>query len=189
MSKRLDETLSDETEKQVVRAILMASFDFEEYVERAWWGFGTILWDDESWYGTGNLGRISQIEETSEIRATGAVFQLSGVPADLITSVSSSPVQGNKAKIYVGFMDEDFQGLIADPHPIFSGTMDTIEIMDGGDTATITINAENDIRDLERPRTRRYTDADQQSRFPGDKGLEYVPSMQDKQLIWGRAPA
>jgi len=38
------------------------------------------------------------------------------------------------------------------------------------------------------PDTRRYTDADQQSRFPGDKGLEYVPSMQDKQIVWGRIP-
>lgn len=188
MTKRLDETLSAETEKTVVRAVLMASLDFETYVERAWWGFGTILWDGQSWYGTGNLGRISTLEETTEIRATGAVLQLSGIPADLITAVSSTPVQGNVAKIYVGFLDEDFQGLIADPHPIFSGTIDTVEITDGGDTATITINVENDIRDLERVRTRRYTDSDQQSRYPGDKGLEYVPSLQDKQSVWGRAP-
>ena len=62
-----------------------------------------------------------------------------------------------------------------------------VDLVSGG-ISTVTLTAESRLRDLERVRTRRYTDADQQSRFPGDKGLEYVPSLQDKQLIWGRAP-
>lgn len=94
----------------------------------------------------------------------------------------------DKARMYLGFINEDFTTLIADPFLIFDGRMDTAEIADGGDTATITLTAESRLRDLERVRTRRYTDADQQSRFPGDKGLEYVPSLQDKQIVWGRAP-
>ncbi|MCK5385084.1 MAG: hypothetical protein KAJ29_05855 [Alphaproteobacteria bacterium] len=60
--------------------------------------------------------------------------------------------------------------------------------MYGSDTATVTLTAESRLRDLERPRTKRYTDADQQSRYHGDKGLEYIPSMQDKQIILSRAP-
>ena len=186
--KRLDETLSAETEKQVVRPILLASFDFEESIDRAWSGFGQLEWDGHTWYGAGNLGKVSTIEETTELRATGASFQLSGIPADMIQKVSTYPVQGRKAKMYLGFIDADFKTLIMDPVLIFDGRMDTSEIADGGDTATITLTAESRLRDLERSRTRRYTDADQQSRFPGDKGLEYVPSMQDKQIVWGRAP-
>ena len=186
--KRLDATLSAETEKQVVRPILLAEFDFDETVDRAWSGIGQLDWNGEVWYGAGNLGKVSTVEETTELKATGASFQLSGVPADLITKVSTAKIQGHKARMYLGFIDEDFTSLIADPFLVFDGLMDTIEISDGGDTATITLTAESRLRDLERVRTRRYTDADQQSRYPGDKGLEYVPSMQDKKIVWGRAP-
>ena len=186
--KRLDETLSAETEKQVVRPIILAEFDFGETVDRAWSGIGQLSWDSKIWYGAGNLGKVSTVEETTELKATGASFQLSGIPADLITKVSTAKIQGHKARMYLGFINEDFTTLIADPFLIFDGRMDTAEIADGGDTATITLTAESRLRDLERVRTRRYTDADQQSRFPGDKGLEYVPSLQDKQIVWGRAP-
>lgn len=188
MTKRLNDTLSEETEKQVVRPILMASFHFEESTDRAWSGVGQLIWDGHTWYGAGTLGKVSTVEETTELRATGASFQLSGIPADLIEKVSTYPVQGKKARLYLGFMDADFKTLIMDPVLIFDGRMDTVEISDSGDTASVTLTAESRLRDLERVRTRRYTDADQQSRFPGDKGFEYVPSLQDKQIIWGRAP-
>jgi len=188
MTKRLNDTLSEETEKQVVRPILMASFDFGESIDRAWSGVGQLEWDGHIWYGAGSLGKVSTVEETTELRATGASFQLSGIPADLITKVSTSPIQGRKARLYLAFMEDDFKTLIMDPVLIFDGRMDTVDIADSGDTATVTLTAESRLRDLERTRTRRYTDADQQGRFPGDKGLEYVPSLQDKQIVWGRAP-
>jgi len=40
--------------------------------------------------------------------------------------------------------------------------------------------------DWERPRIRRYNNADQQVAFTGDKGFEFVPQMVEKELIWGR---
>lgn len=87
--------------------------------------------------------------------------------------------------MWFALMDEDFQNIIDEPHLIHDGRLDTSELIDTGDTATITLNSETRFRDLERPRTKRYTDAEQQKRYPGDKGLEYVPSMQDKEITLG----
>jgi hypothetical protein len=100
--------------------------------------------------------------------------------------VVSEPIQGQRAQLWLGFLDENF-ALITDPVLIFDGRMDTLEITDGGPTAVISLAVENRLRDLERPRLRRYTDADQQSRYPGDRGLEYVPSVQNLDIPWGRA--
>lgn len=55
-----------------------------------------------------------------------------------------------------------------------------------GDTATITLSAESRMVTWDRPRTRRYNNEDQQSRYPGDRGFEYVAQMVEKSLIWGR---
>ena len=36
------------------------------------------------------------------------------------------------------------------------------------------------------PRVRRYTLEDQKLNFPNDKGLEFIPSLQNKDITWGR---
>jgi len=38
---------------------------------------------------------------------------------------------------------------------------------------------------LETPLNRRYTDQDQKNLFAGDRGLEFVESLQDKSIVWG----
>lgn len=185
MTLRLDELSAAETVKEVTRPVLLAWLDFLTGTKRLWSGIGSLSWDGHTWQGTGHLGRISTIEETMELRAAGMSMQLSGVNTADLTEVIAEPIQGRRAKVYLGFLNNNFQ-LVADPTVIFDGRMDTIEIVDGGPTATITMLVENRLRDLDRARTRRYTDADQQSRYPNDRGLEYVPALQEIDIPWGR---
>jgi len=185
MTLRLDQVTLVETEKPVVRPILLAELDFISGTKRLWSGIGNLVWNSLTWEGTGDLGRVSSIEETVELRAAGMSLQLAGVDANDLTEVIAEPIQGRRAKVYIGFRDINF-ALISDPIIIFDGRMDTIEIIDGGPTATITMKVENRLRDLERARTRRYTDADQQARFVGDVGLQYVPALQEIDIPWGR---
>jgi hypothetical protein len=58
-------------------------------------------------------------------------------------------------------------------------------IQDDGSTATIELSYENLLVDLFRPGSLRYTNAQQQARFPGDKGLAFVTAMAEKNLVWG----
>jgi hypothetical protein len=51
----------------------------------------------------------------------------------------------------------------------------------------VSISYESRLIDLERSRESRYTNEDQQRAFPGDRGFEFVPSLQDLSLTWGRA--
>jgi hypothetical protein len=61
-----------------------------------------------------------------------------------------------------------------------------MNISEESSTATISVTVENVLIKLERPVVRRFTNEDQKSRFPSDKGLEYVASLQDKEIFWGR---
>jgi hypothetical protein len=85
-------------------------------------------------------------------------------------------------------MAEDWGGFIEAPVLLFDGRMDMVEVTDGGRIATIALAAENRLRDLERPRLRRYTSQDQQSEYPGDLGFDFVPELQELEIRWG-APA
>ena len=70
---------------------------------------------------------------------------------------------------------------------LFIGYMDQMNIVDGAETANITIMVESKLIDLERPRTHRYTSESQKSRFAGDLAFDFVSDLQDKPLSWGRS--
>ena len=67
--------------------------------------------------------------------------------------------------------------------------MDIMKIDEGAESANITLNLENRLIALDRAKNRRYTHEDQQERFSGDLGFEFVPDLQDKQIIWGKKTA
>jgi hypothetical protein len=157
--------------------------EFDGGALRLWTGVGTRAIDGESYLGTGTWLGVSDIEETAEISAAGATLTLSGIPPELLSLALSEPYQNRVCRIFFGLVgNED------DMAEVFTGTMDRMDIEEGPETSTIALAVENRLLDLDRPRVRRYTNNDQQSRFPGDKGLEFVETVQDRQIFWGRKP-
>lgn len=75
---------------------------------------------------------------------------------------------------------------LSDYVEVFTGELDQMNILEAADTATIQVTAENVLVRLERPVVRRFTDQDQKSRYPGDRGLEFIAGLQDKEIFWGR---
>jgi hypothetical protein len=187
MTDRLSGLAAAEPFKSVVRPALLVELRFLAATVRVWSGVGPLTWDGQTWLGTGTLGRVSSVEETLELKAAGASFQLSGVPSDLLTHVLGEPIQRRLVLMWLAFFDENWT-VVPDPVLLFRGKMDTVEIADGGPTATVTLFAESALRDLERARVRRYTDQDQQAEYPGDLGFAFVTALQETNLLWGRAP-
>jgi len=49
------------------------------------------------------------------------------------------------------------------------------------------LTVENKLIDLERPRVGRFTSEYQKSIYSEDKGFDFVESLQEQKLTWGRA--
>jgi hypothetical protein len=137
---------------------------------------------DEEFLGVGRLGSISATEESSELQATGVKMSLSGIPPEFISAAFEN-AQGRTAKVWLGFLDGDYR-IVADPVLVFSGLIDKSDIALGGE-GRVTISVENRLVAWERPKVRRYTNEDQQQRFPGDKAFEFVNPTVEKELLWG----
>ena len=149
-----------------------------------WTGVGDLVENSKTYVGAGDLLSISGIDEVSDLKAAGISAQLSGVPSDLVNKALSSEYHGRDAIVYFGIHGSSFLT------EIFSGYMDQMEIQEGSDTSTIVIKVENKLVDLERARVARFTSSYQKSRdianVSSDKGLDFVASMQDKKVPWGR---
>jgi len=172
---------------------------------RLWTGYGTLVYQGQEWYGTGSFLQIDSVEETTEIAARGASITLSGIPQEVLSLALSEPYQGRKANIYFGnfskglillessdyilFEDGSKVSLEAGStnlSQIFSGYMDQMNIEETADTCTVELTLENKLIDLERARVARFTSAYQKSLYPDDLGLDFVESLQDKEIVWGR---
>lgn len=159
--------------------------DFTGGTVRLWTGAEPISWGGHVWTGAGALLATSTVEETNDVVATGITVSLSGVPLDLISLAINSVRQGAPGRLWFGFFDPDWT-LLADPELVFAGLLDVPTINEDGETATISISYESQLIDLQRPREWRYTHESQQQFFAGDRGFEYVTSIQDLDLKWGR---
>lgn len=169
---------------EVVNPFFAVELLFDSAPIRLWTGTGDATIDGETYIGTGNLLNISSVEETSEIAVRGATITLSGMSSEVISLALQSPYQGRVCNIYFGVVDGSTYSNLTQ---IFSGYMDEMNIDEGAEFGTIELKVENKLVDLERARTRRYTSEYQKSVYPGDKGLEFVESLQDKKVVWGRA--
>ena len=139
-------------------------------------------WNGHTWLGLGRLGSIEAIKETPDLAANAVNLKLSGVPAATVSQALTEHYQGRACIIYIAPLAADYT-ILADPVEIFSGRMNTMDL-DIGATATITLNVESRLADWDRPRVRRYNDADQQAEYPGDLGLQFVEQMVEKVLDW-----
>lgn len=185
MSRDLTSGLETATLNPVVRPILLVELDFPSGFVRVWSGYGELSWDGKTWQGVGTLGGVSAVEETDAMKATGVTFRLSGVPLEYVAIALGEHYQGRPAKLWFATLGDNGT-ITADPFLLFSGRMDVFEDEDSGETATLYLSAESRLIDLERPRERRFTDQDQKSLYPSDKGLEFVAGLQDKKINWGR---
>ena len=173
-----------------------------------WTGLVDLTIYGITYVGTGQFLAISEMEETAEIAAKGAVITLSGIPSELLSLAISTPYQGRLCKILFGAIDANKKYLKqengdfvlteaggriditdGDNTPainLFTGYIDKMDIDEGPETSTIAMSIESRLIDLERPRIFRFSDQNQKTRYPTDKGLEFVEDLQDKQFNWGR---
>lgn len=168
-----------------VRIALFFEGQFPGGAVRLWTGLGPILWNGETWAGAGTLIGVSEIEDGTRVEAAGLAVTLSGVPADLVQTVIAEAQQGLPGRVWIAFLTADGD-IIADPVLAFAGRLDVPEIRDAADSCLITVSYESRLIDLQRAREWRYTHESQQALFPGDRGFEYVTSIQALDIVWGR---
>lgn len=152
---------------------------------RMWTGLGNrtinVRGVNRVFTGTGALLNIAAAEEVGDLSAKAMTLSLTGLDSSVISLALQEPYQRRKARVYMG--EKSVSAVVE----IFSGQMDTMQITDEPDMATVVMTIESKLVELERSRNWRYTDESHRSRHSGDTFFSYVQSIQDQQVAWGRA--
>lgn len=186
MSRDLSAAMQTVTTDSVVRPFFLVTLNFDSGNIYLWSGSSDLVYSGTTYIGAGDLLKVSTFEEKSDLSAVGATITLNGLKTSLVQKARDEDYQGRTANIKLGAFDAT-GNVISSPVTMFSGFMDVMTINEGAEYSEITVTLENKLLQLERSRERRYTDADQKIDFPNDDGFEFVTTIQDKEIVWGRA--
>jgi len=148
-------------------------------------GIGTISFDGNNYLGVGQFGGISSTRETADLRPASLTLTLSGIDTNLITEALDSGGYGDVVTIYVGYRKDDGT-LVDDPWIVWKGFLEFASIKQGKENVVL-LTAQHDLAILNETDGSRFTDEDQQVRFSGDTGFQYVTDMAGMNLNWAGA--
>lgn len=189
MSRTISASLLNALDDKTVYPFFAVDIDFSSGPLYIWSGYGDLCiggtgescTGGKKYLGVGQLLNVSSVEESTEMEAKGAVITMSGIPSTFLALALTEPYQGRECRIYFGMTNNP-----SDYAEVFAGELDQMNVSEEANTATISVTVENVLIKLERPVVRRFTNEDQKSRYPSDKGLEFVAGLQDKEIFWGR---
>jgi len=190
MARNITDAFNTAIINKVVRPIMAVELDFSDGVLRMWNGYGNLTMtadgSSKTFTGQGDLLSLTSIDESSTLSMSGITLTLAGVKSSLISTALSANYTNKNGAVYLGLFDTS-QNVVADVYTLFKGKMDVLNIQEGQDTALITLKLESRLVTFEKASNRMYTLEDQQVDFPNDVGFEFIPDLQDKEIIWGKA--
>jgi hypothetical protein len=163
-------------------ALVKLEFDSGDVLLHTW--LGDVSYNGDTYTGAGGLGFIGPIDEDADLTRNTMEIGLRGIPADIISIALGEQYQGRPATVYMGYLDTSTTQLVGTP-VTFTGKMDypTVRL---GKECEVRLAIEDEFAVLDKPKARRYNNADQQGRYPGDLGLEFVEQTTEKQIYWGQ---
>lgn len=153
-------------------------------------GEGAIDWGGFTWLGAGRVGQIELMKENEAGAVPGFILSISGTITAYIAEALGTQYRGRPVTCYVGFGALPDLTLIDTPTVENGGKMDTMPIHiktdpeTGARSAVIAVTVENEMFDFDRPNPWLWSNEAQQKAHPGDRFLEYVAQMSDRQIIW-----
>jgi hypothetical protein len=184
MSRDLTATNESAAAASTIAPVLFLDLGFDSGTVRVHSWLGDITWGGHTYTGVGQLGTVGTVDEDSELSRTPITLTLSGIPTSLVSAVLNEYYQGRTATLYLGYLNTTTLALVDDPFVAYRGRMDEPNVVQG-EHLTVTVSVESRFAAWDRPLVRRYNDADQQSRYPGDLGLQFVEQSTEKQIAWG----
>lgn len=143
-------------------------------------GVGRVTAGDHQWIGvtdpSGQVVAVNTIQNVRFGQASVVTIVIAGANAAFFKYMydEARAIEGRPARIYMAIFDQETE----EPGPlhlIFDGRLSRPVIhRQGIGVRYVTVNTEDRWQSQNYPFGGKWSDADQQRRYPGDKGLQYV---------------
>jgi hypothetical protein len=162
-------------------------FEFLSRTMRFWDGVRELTAGGQVWEGSSDVISVSGMGHSRNMSAQQVTFTLSGATGELIQFAAGNQqeVTNRPCAVFLQFLAED-RSTLDNPFAVWSGNMDTMGFSVGGDSQQIQLTAETLFVSRIRAPYAYQTDRDQQARWPGDTGFQFMPLLRNKTVPWLR---
>lgn len=175
-----------------VACTILCQMDFLTTPQNWWLGYGPLTADGVEYHGTGDVIKISSMSMTYGVSAGMVRFDIPSASPQMVARCDNQATEVNNRRCQVLYQlfsteerDGEHQGrLIGDPISMFVGYMRDMRSTSSADTRNIELEAYGRMSRQAKAPYGRWTDADQQARYPGDTGMGLIPSLKDKTIVW-----
>lgn len=185
---------AEKLSKGTVRCDFLVKLEFVSETVYLWNGHYPLTVAGQVYTPLHGIAVIDGLGVTSNAQSQQITFSVSGIPnqePDLLALALEETSEANQqsVSVYMQLFDEDWQPE-GSPVLIWVGFLQpprverTAMTEDEGSIQTIHISAENAFYNRARPAYGRYTDRDQQRRFPGDKFFRFTALLQQKTFVY-----
>lgn len=150
-----------------------------------WDGFGSLSAYSQTWAGVPGIVARSEIPFGIDDEAGKLTLTLPGIDDEILAKVASEEAEifGREITIWGQFFGESL-GLSDTRFQLFVGKMDVPTYVRRPGENTVEIPCEGEWADRGNAPFSFFSDRDQQARFAGDRGLEFIVTMNNIKLPW-----
>jgi hypothetical protein len=179
MAGFFSETIKAQVEGRNPHAAILTEHNFPDGTVRNWTGFKTLNFDGFDWIGQGELVSFSDMSFGADDSAQTFSATLSGVnPALVAEARTGPPVRGHTATYWLLFFDPQTLQPLDQKYLLSEFIMDVIGYSGVGPAQrTVTLSYETIWSGLNHAEYATWSDPDQKSQYPDDRGFEFVAEM------------
>ncbi|BDM66220.1 hypothetical protein NFHSH190041_36720 (plasmid) [Shewanella sp. NFH-SH190041] len=171
-----------EYEKSNKRPVLLIRMALPDGVLRVNSHVIELPFQNEIYLPVGGAGKIGQVKENGTVQPHKLSLTLSSLDPAMLHTAMNVNYMGCEVKIFMGMLDEHYQLIAAQLR--FKGRIVGMPLR-YGNTNTIDVQVSSRFEDWSRVRAKRYSSADQEARYPGDKFCDFAPQMVERPIQWG----
>lgn len=144
-----------------------------------------LVWDGITYLGAAGLGSVSPIRDSVGGSVQGINIEMAASDGAMVALAldGAAEVQDAPAIVRTALLDTSNYQILDAPID-FAGRCDVMSISGARGQEMIRLTVESSAVDLLRGNPLTYSDADQQSVYPGDLAFTYVVDQADKPVIW-----
>lgn len=186
MSRSLATDFKTALSSDLVRLAILVKVD-TTVPFNVWTGSGELTIEGDTYVGAGELLSISPTKESSISNPSTKTLSISGLATNAVPTFLAEDVKNKQITIKIAVFNEGGTLASASTHTDFVGFIEQVGFNISESSFTISVSCIEKFQKLFKPAPSRYTPEDQKAKYPGDLGLDYIPTIQDNEIVWKAA--
>lgn len=165
--------------------VFFVELAFSSFTWRFWTGFNETTWNDSTWFGSGSLVSLSNIQESLTPKGRKLKIMVESVSGAALSLALNNTHINQIGKIWFGLLSDSYGSIISEPYLAYEGSLSSASVDFSTREGTMSLSYESELKTLNLITNYKYDNETQQLFYPGDVGFNHVPKVAEWKGYWG----